>query len=58
MEVAQIVVTPKVTQEEKQTVIDRLKQLKKEVQEGASFLVKRYCIHKIQVLGQMEDFIK
>ncbi len=40
MEVAQIVVTPKVTQEEKQTVIDRLKQLKKEVQEGASFFSK------------------
>jgi peptidyl-prolyl cis-trans isomerase SurA len=40
MEVAQIVVTPKVTQEEKQVVIDRLKQFKKEVQEGASFATK------------------
>ena len=40
MEVAQIVVTPKVTQEEKQKVIDKLKGFKKEVQEGASFFSK------------------
>jgi peptidyl-prolyl cis-trans isomerase SurA len=40
MEVAQIVVTPKVSQEEKQRVIDRLKGFKKEVQEGASFFTK------------------
>lgn len=40
MEVAQIVVNPKVTQEEKQKVIDRLKEFKKEVQEGASFATK------------------
>ena len=40
MEVAQIVVTPKVTQEEKQKVIDKLKGFKKEVQDGASFFSK------------------
>lgn len=40
MEVAQIVVKPKVTEEEKQKVIDRLKQFKKEIQEGASFFSK------------------
>jgi len=40
MEVAQIVVTPKVSQEEKQKVIDRLKEFKKEVQEGSSFATK------------------
>ena len=40
MEVAQIIVTPKVTNEEKQAVIDKLKQFKKEVQEGASFFSK------------------
>ncbi len=40
MEVAQILVTPKVTQEEKQATIDKLKQFKKEVQEGASFFSK------------------
>ena len=40
MEVAQIVVTPKVSQEEKQKVIDRLKVFKKEAQEGSSFATK------------------
>ncbi|MET0760144.1 MAG: peptidylprolyl isomerase, partial [Flavobacterium sp.] len=40
MEVAQIVVTPKVSQEEKQAVIDKLKEFKKEVQEGSSFFSK------------------
>lgn len=37
MEVAQIVVTPKVAEEEKQRIINRLKEIKKEVLEGASF---------------------
>ena len=40
MEVAQIVVTPKVAEDEKQKVIDRLKEFKKEVQEGSSFATK------------------
>ncbi len=40
MEVAQIVVTPKVTQEEKQKVIDKLLSFKKEIKEGASFFSK------------------
>ena len=40
MEVSQIIVNPKVTQEEKQKVIDRLKEFKKEVQEGSSFATK------------------
>lgn len=40
MEVAQIIIKPKPSQEEKQKVIDRLKQFKKEVQEGASFFSK------------------
>ena len=40
LEIAQIVVAPKVTAAEKQVVIDRLKQIKKEVQEGASFTTK------------------
>ncbi len=40
MEVAQIVVKPKVTDEEKQRVIDQLKQFKREVLEGASFFSK------------------
>lgn len=37
MEVAQIVVTPKITQEEKQRVINRLKEIKAEVLAGSSF---------------------
>jgi peptidyl-prolyl cis-trans isomerase SurA len=40
MEVAQIVVAPVVTQEDKQKVIDRLKGFKKEVEGGASFSTK------------------
>ena len=40
MEVAQIVVLPKVTQEEKQKVIVKLKEFKKEIQGGASFFSK------------------
>lgn len=37
LEVAQIVVTPKITEEEKQRVIKRLKEIKAEVLAGASF---------------------
>ena len=40
MEVAQIVITPKITEEEKQKVINKLKEFKKEVQEGSSFSTK------------------
>lgn len=37
MEVAQIIVKPVISQVEKQKVIDKLKEIKKEVQEGSSF---------------------
>jgi peptidyl-prolyl cis-trans isomerase SurA len=40
MEVAQIVVMPKVAPEEKQKVIDKLKEFKREILEGASFFSK------------------
>lgn len=40
MEVSQIVVLPKVTDEEKQKVINKLKDFKKEIEEGASFFSK------------------
>jgi peptidyl-prolyl cis-trans isomerase SurA len=40
MEVAQIVVEPKVTDAEKQKVIDRLKEFKREIQAGGSFFGK------------------
>ncbi|WP_294824175.1 peptidylprolyl isomerase [uncultured Flavobacterium sp.] len=40
MEVAQIVVKPEVLQAEKQVVIDRLRQIKKDVMDGSSFYSK------------------
>lgn len=40
LEIAQIVIAPKVSLAEKQIVIDRLKEIKKQVQEGASFTTK------------------
>ncbi len=40
MEVAQIVITPKVSPEEKQKIIDKLKEFKKEIQAGGSFFTK------------------
>ncbi|MBF4519245.1 peptidylprolyl isomerase [Flavobacterium sp. ANB] len=40
MEVAQIVVEPKVSQEDKQKVIDRLNAIRKDVLEGSSFATK------------------
>ncbi|PRZ28130.1 periplasmic chaperone for outer membrane proteins SurA [Flavobacterium granuli] len=46
MEVAQIVVTPKVSDAEKQKVIDKLNSFKKEVEEGASFATKAVLYSK------------
>lgn len=40
LEVSQIVITPKVSDADKQKVIDRLNEFKKEIQEGASFAGK------------------
>ncbi|MEM8520441.1 peptidylprolyl isomerase [Flavobacterium sp. PL12] len=40
LEVAQIVITPKVSAEDKQKVIDRLNGFKKEIEEGSSFSTK------------------
>ena len=40
MEVAQIVIAPKITDEERKKVIDKLKDFKKDVQEGSSFATK------------------
>ncbi|KVV14231.1 peptidylprolyl isomerase [Flavobacterium sp. TAB 87] len=40
MEVAQIVIKPKVSQAEKQKIIDKLNEYKKEVEDGASFATK------------------
>ena len=40
MEVAQIIVTPKVSEAEKQKVIDKLNEFKKDIQAGSSFATK------------------
>lgn len=40
VEVSQIIIKPKVSEEEKQKVIDKLKGFKKEIEEGASFFSK------------------
>ena len=40
MEVAQIIVTPKVSEADKQKVIDKLNEFKKEIQAGSSFATK------------------
>ena len=40
LEVAQIVIEPKVSEAEKQKVIDKLNEFKKEIQEGSSFATK------------------
>lgn len=40
LEVAQIIINPKISDEEKNKVIDKLKEFKKEVQGGASFATK------------------
>lgn len=40
LEVAQIVIAPKISETEKQKVIDKLNEFKKEIQEGSSFATK------------------
>lgn len=46
MEVAQIVITPKVSDAEKQKVIDKLNVFKKEIEEGSSFATKAVLYSK------------
>lgn len=45
MEVAQIVIKPKVTEEEKQKVIDKLKQFKKDIQDGTSTFFSKAVLY-------------
>lgn len=45
MEVAQIIVTPKVSDAEKQKVIDKLKEFKKEIQEGGSSFATKAVLY-------------
>ena len=58
MEVAQIVVKPIITDAEKQIVINRLKQLKKEVEEGASFYSKAVLYSEDPGSGSSGGYIK
>lgn len=45
VEVSQIVIKPKVTEEEKQKVIDKLKQFKKDIQDGASTFFSKAVLY-------------
>lgn len=58
MEVAQIVIKPVISQNEKQLVIDRLKQIKKEVEEGASFYSKAVLYSEDPGSGSSGGYIK
>jgi len=58
MEVAQIVVKPEVSQAEKQIVIDRLKQIKKEVLDGSSFYSKAVLYSEDKASVPSGGFIK
>lgn len=57
MEVAQIVIKPEITKEEKQKVIDRLKQIKKDVQDGSSFYSKAVLYSEDRGSGSAGGFI-
>lgn len=58
MEIAQIVIKPEISQEEKQKVIDRLKQIKKDIQDGASFYSKAVLYSEDRASGQSGGYLK
>jgi peptidyl-prolyl cis-trans isomerase SurA len=58
MEVAQIVIKPEITQAAKQDVINRLKEIKKEVLEGSSFYSKAVLYSEDPGSGSTGGFIK
>jgi len=58
LEVAQIVIKPEVTQAEKQKVIDKLKQIKKDIQDGASFYSKAVLYSEDRGSGQSGGYLK
>jgi peptidyl-prolyl cis-trans isomerase SurA len=58
MEIAQIVIKPEVTQEAKQTVIDRLRQIKADVQNGSSFYSKAVLYTEDRASASSGGFIK
>lgn len=58
MEIAQIVIKPQVTQAEKDKVIERLKMIKKDIQDGASFYSKAVLYSEDRASGQSGGFMK
>lgn len=58
MEVAQIVIKPLISQAEKQKVIDKLKALKKEIQDGSSFYSKAVLYSEDRASGASGGFMK
>lgn len=58
MEIAQIIIKPEISQEEKQKVIDRLKQIKKDIQDGASFYSKAVLYSEDRASGQSGGYLK
>ncbi|MGX7666944.1 peptidylprolyl isomerase [Flavobacterium pedocola] len=58
MEVAQIVVKPAISQAEKQKAIDRLREIKKEVLEGASFSTRAVIYSEDRASGASGGYIK
>lgn len=58
MEVAQIVIKPEITMVEKQKVIDKLKALKKEIQDGSSFYSKAVLYSEDRASGSSGGFMK
>ncbi|MHA3786589.1 peptidylprolyl isomerase [Flavobacterium hauense] len=58
MEIAQIVIKPEISQEEKQKVIDRLKQIKKDILDGSSFYSKAVLYSEDRASGQSGGYLK
>lgn len=58
MEIAQIVIKPEISEAEKQKVIDRLKQIKLDIQNGASFYSKAVLYSEDRASGQSGGFLK
>ncbi|MCO6148383.1 peptidylprolyl isomerase [Flavobacterium sp. NRK1] len=58
MEIAQIVIKPEITQAEKQKVIDKLLQIKKDIQNGASFYSKAVLYSEDRASGQSGGYLK
>jgi peptidyl-prolyl cis-trans isomerase SurA len=58
MEVAQIVITPKISEAEKQKVKDKLNEFKKDIEAGSSFATKAVLYSKDPGSATNGGFIK